>query len=202
MNVNLQESKGVESDIIANKNVSISMKDVSATWQMPSSENSAYASKKNTFQNGTSKPQNGSVRNGHLKHRRSTASELHLNIKPIATLNNFSIDFPRGKLIGVIGPVGAGKSSLLQAILRELPLQSGAINVNGSLSYASQEPWVFAGSVRQNIVFGKEYDHGRYTAVVRVCALERDFEQFENGDRTIVGDRGASLSGGQKARIK
>lgn len=193
-----------ESEIIDNSksNISISMKNMTATWTMPNCKDAAYSKAKNACQNGTNKLQNQSVQNGHLYQRRSIVSELTLTIKPIATLDNFTIDFPRGKLIGVIGPVGAGKSSLLQAILGELPLDSGSIHINGSISYASQEPFVFSASVRQNILFGKEYDRERYNAVVRACALERDFEQFENGDRTIVGDRGASLSGGQKARIK
>lgn len=117
-------------------------------------------------------------------------------------MNNLNVDFPSGKLIGVVGPVGSGKSSLLQALLRELPLESGSISINGSVSYACQEPWVFAGSVRQNILFGQDMDRERYDAVVKTCALIKDFEQLENGDRTVIGDRGASLSGGQKARIK
>lgn len=121
--------------------------------------------------------------------------------QPLA-LNSLNIDFMKGKLIGVIGQVGSGKSSLLQAILRELPLESGSISIDGTISYASQEPWVFAASVRQNILFGQEYDRERYNVVVRCCALQKDFEQFENGDLTLIGERGASVSGGQKARIK
>lgn len=119
-----------------------------------------------------------------------------------AILSGINVDFKKGKLIGVVGPVGAGKSSLLQLILRELPLESGTLRVNGSISYASQEPWVFAGSVRQNILFGQKMDQERYDAVVKACALLRDFEQFDMGDRMIIGERGVSLSGGQKARIK
>lgn len=118
------------------------------------------------------------------------------------TLSNINVDFKKGKLIGVVGPVGAGKSSLLQALLRELPLESGSIHVNGTISYAAQEPWVFAGSVRQNILFGLDMDRERYDAVVKACALLKDFDQFEFRDMTIIGERGASLSGGQKARIK
>lgn len=118
------------------------------------------------------------------------------------TLDCLKADFEKGKLIGIVGPVGAGKSSLLQAILRELPVESGTINVNGTISYAGQEPWVFAGTVRQNILFGREFEKERYDAVIRACALVTDFEQLPDGDRTVIGERGASLSGGQKARVK
>nr|XP_023023160.1 probable multidrug resistance-associated protein lethal(2)03659 [Leptinotarsa decemlineata] len=116
-------------------------------------------------------------------------------------LNNVNLKVNKGSLVGIIGPVGSGKSSLLQAILGELELTSGTIDVNGTISYASQEPWVFAATIRQNILFGSSYDKLRYNDVVRACALEKDFTQFPNGDLTMVGDRGASLSGGQKARI-
>lgn len=78
---------------------------------------------------------------------------------------------------------------------------SGTKIVSGSISYASQEPWVFGGSVRQNILFGSYFNKKRYNEVVRVCSLEKDFQQFPDGDLSLVGDRGASLSGGQKARI-
>lgn len=83
----------------------------------------------------------------------------------------------------------------------ELDISSGNIEISGSISYASQEPWVFAATVRQNILFGASYDKKRYSEVVHACALEKDFKQFPDGDQTVVGDRGASLSGGQKARI-
>ncbi|XP_039296327.1 multidrug resistance-associated protein 4-like [Nilaparvata lugens] len=118
------------------------------------------------------------------------------------TLNNINLKLPHGSLMAVIGLVGAGKSSLLYAILRELPLSSGSLTLNGGrLSYASQEPWLFAGSVRQNILFGEPYDRERYREVTRVCALRPDLEMMPYGDRTVVGDRGVSLSGGQRARI-
>lgn len=116
-------------------------------------------------------------------------------------LKKINFDANKGQLVGIIGPVGSGKSSLLQTILGELEVKAGSIEVNGTISYASQEPWVFASSMRQNITFGAEYDKKRYNDVVKACALEKDFKQFAQGDLTIVGERGASLSGGQKARI-
>ncbi|KAI9582553.1 probable multidrug resistance-associated protein lethal(2)03659 [Glossina fuscipes] len=117
------------------------------------------------------------------------------------TLQTINLHIKPKRLVAVIGPVGAGKSSLIQTILGELPADSGSIKVDGVISYASQEPWLFTGTVRQNILFGLRMDRQRYRTVIKRCALERDFELLPYGDRTVVGERGASLSGGQKARI-
>lgn len=72
----------------------------------------------------------------------------------------------------------------------ELTLDDGTVTINGSLSYASQEAWLFEGTVRDNILFVDEYDEQRYNDVVRVCALERDFKLMPLKDLTIVGERG------------
>lgn len=117
------------------------------------------------------------------------------------TLENVNVNVKRGNLIAIIGPVGAGKSSLFQVLLGELPIESGTVDIRGSLSYGSQEPWLFPGSVRNNILFGQEYDRKRYEQVVKHCALTTDFQQLPDGDKTIIGERGSSLSGGQRARI-
>lgn len=73
--------------------------------------------------------------------------------------------------------------------------------MSGKISYASQEPWLFTGSVRNNILFDQPYDKEKYQTIVKVCALTKDFEQLPHGDKTLVGDRGTALSGGQRARI-
>ncbi|XP_072539980.1 ATP-binding cassette sub-family C member 4 isoform X3 [Salminus brasiliensis] len=117
------------------------------------------------------------------------------------TLQNVSFTLKSGMLLAVIGPVGAGKSSLLSTILGELPQDKGVIKVRGELTYASQQPWVFPGTIRSNILFGRELQPQRYEKVLRACALKRDMELLPEGDLTIIGDRGATLSGGQKARI-
>ncbi|XP_037711587.1 probable multidrug resistance-associated protein lethal(2)03659 [Drosophila subpulchrella] len=120
---------------------------------------------------------------------------------PDYTLSGVNMQVHPGTLLAIVGHTGSGKSSLLQAIMGELRAESGEINISGTMSYASQEPWLFSGTVRQNILFGQPMDRRRYDAVVKECALERDFELLPLKDKTIVGDRGASLSGGQKARI-
>ncbi|NXC60954.1 MRP4 protein, partial [Aleadryas rufinucha] len=116
-------------------------------------------------------------------------------------LQQISFTVRRGELLAVIGPVGAGKSSLLSAVLGELPTDKGLINVTGRVAYVSQQPWVFSGTVRSNILFDKEYEKEKYEKVLKVCALKKDLELLANGDLTVIGDRGATLSGGQKARV-
>uniref|UniRef100_A0A8C2DMC4 Cystic fibrosis transmembrane conductance regulator n=1 Tax=Cyprinus carpio TaxID=7962 RepID=A0A8C2DMC4_CYPCA len=117
------------------------------------------------------------------------------------TLQNVSLTVKPGQLLAVIGPVGAGKSSLLSTVLGELSAEKGVVKVKGELTYASQQPWVFPGTIRSNILFGKELQPQRYESVLRACALKRDMELLPDRDLTVIGDRGATLSGGQKARV-
>ncbi|XP_028160238.1 probable multidrug resistance-associated protein lethal(2)03659 [Ostrinia furnacalis] len=123
------------------------------------------------------------------------------NDPTMSALSNVSLRLRRGKLCAVIGAVGSGKSSILQMLLKELPPYSGTVSVNGTVSYASQEAWLFPSTVRENILFGLAFDPEKYKRVCRACCLEKDFKQFPYGDQTLVGERGVSLSGGQRARI-
>ncbi|XP_008195764.2 probable multidrug resistance-associated protein lethal(2)03659 isoform X1 [Tribolium castaneum] len=128
-----------------------------------------------------------------------TARWSHEPLEP--TLENITLDISSNQLVAVIGSVGSGKSSLLNVILKELPTESGDVTISGEISYSSQEPWLFSASVRQNILFGDSYDEERYKQVVKLCALDADFKLLPFGDRTLVGEKGKALSGGQKARI-
>ena len=89
------------------------------------------------------------------------------------------------------------QTSLLNAVLGELPTNSGFIEINGSISYAPQDPWVFSGSVKENIIFGQPFDEDRYMKVLEVCALEYDLKIWKDHDNTLVGERGVILSGGK-----
>ncbi|XP_045529572.1 probable multidrug resistance-associated protein lethal(2)03659 [Pieris brassicae] len=101
----------------------------------------------------------------------------------------------------IVGTVGSGKSTLIQAMLKELIPSTGTLNVRGNLAYAAQEPWLFDASVRQNILFGQDLDLRRYKQVIKCCQLKTDLEILSHGDKSVVGERGTSLSGGQRARI-
>lgn len=115
-------------------------------------------------------------------------------------LHEVSIEVEKG-LIAITGSVGSGKSALLALILKDLSPSEGTVKIHGSVSYASQEPWLFPGSVKQNILFGQPYNKERYNKVINVCCLRTDLDLLPRGDLTIAGDRGLNLSKGQQARI-
>ena len=84
---------------------------------------------------------------------------------------------------------------------RELLPSSGDAFVRGRVSYASQEPWIVGTSVKENILFGTEEDQAKLNAVLNACALRADLAQLPNGIDSLIGERGVTLSGGQKARV-
>ena len=113
------------------------------------------------------------------------------------------IDFTakKGSLTVITGSVGSGKSTLLSAIAGEIPDQNWAITYNGTVVYVPQIAWIFSGTIRENILFGEQYEEWKYNRVIEACALTEDIEKFPDCDQTIVGERGVVLSGGQRARV-
>ncbi|KAI0671861.1 P-loop containing nucleoside triphosphate hydrolase protein [Trametes maxima] len=121
-------------------------------------------------------------------------------------LGPLDVKFPVGKLSLVSGPTGSGKSALLTALLGEMHCTSGRVLLNKAghrVAYCAQNPWLEHATIRDNIIFGAGYgyDEDRYQAVVDACALAKDFEIFPAGDMTEIGEKGITLSGGQRARI-
>ncbi|XP_078368623.1 ATP-binding cassette sub-family C member 4-like isoform X2 [Oculina patagonica] len=117
------------------------------------------------------------------------------------TLNHINLQASNGDMIAITGAVGSGKSSFLTAILGELPLSKGEISYRGKVAYVPQIPWVFSGTIRENILFGLPFNQEKLQRVVEVCGLTKDLADFTNGDLTEIGQRGVTLSGGQKARV-
>ncbi|CAH8506081.1 unnamed protein product [Schistosoma bovis] len=126
-------------------------------------------------------------------------------------LKNITLQVQWGQLIGVIGPVGSGKSSLLLSILGELQsvvsedeLRNESMKTNPRLRYAyvGQTPWLHSGTIRENILFGSDCDLAWMNTVIEACALKVDLGKLPNGLDTDVGEAGGnSLSGGQRARV-
>lgn len=109
----------------------------------------------------------------------------------------------RGDLVCITGSVGSGKSSILSAITGDMNCVGGSISlqdVTTGFGYVSQSAWLQRGTIRNNIVWGQIFDGDRYNAVVHACGLLHDLEQL-GGDDTYVGDKGLTLSGGQRMRV-
>uniref|UniRef100_A0A452FNH8 ABC transporter domain-containing protein n=1 Tax=Capra hircus TaxID=9925 RepID=A0A452FNH8_CAPHI len=103
---------------------------------------------------------------------------FHLQESGTPALQGLSFTVRPGELLAVVGPVGAGKSSLLSALLGEMPLIQGNVNIHGRIAYVSQQPWVFPGTMRSNILFGKKYEEDRYKEVIKACDLEKVNNDF------------------------
>ncbi|KAG2004754.1 ATP-binding cassette transporter [Coprinopsis cinerea AmutBmut pab1-1] len=116
-------------------------------------------------------------------------------------LKNLNLKVAKGSFIGIVGRVGSGKSSVLQALIGEMRKTRGNVKFGGSVAYAPQNAWIKNSTLRENILFGQEFDAERYHAVIRACNLERDIENLPEGDQTEIGEKGINLSGGQKARV-
>ena len=112
---------------------------------------------------------------------------------------NFQIE--NNGLIIVAGESGSGKTTLLVGLLQEIFLRSGEYRVNGNISYAAEQPWLIPDTVKKNIILGMELHEEKYRKVLKSCDLLKDLEMLPKGDESVIGDRGVTLSGGQKSRI-
>lgn len=122
-------------------------------------------------------------------------------------LKDVNFEAPVGSLSCIIGKVGSGKTSLLYALLGQMVCIKGhlprkpIVKVHGSIAYCAQSPWIMNASVKENILFGCRFDSEFYKLTISACQLEQDLKILPDGDETQVGEKGVSLSGGQKARL-
>jgi ATP-binding cassette subfamily B protein len=132
---------------------------------------------------------------------------------PLA-LDGIDLRVPKGSTLGIVGPPGAGKTTLLSLLTRILDASSGKILFDGvdirdfniadlraSIAYVPQEPFLFAGTLRENITFGAEVPEADMRRALDMAALEKTLQNLPRGLDTVVGEKGVILSGGQKQRV-
>jgi ABC-type multidrug transport system fused ATPase/permease subunit len=113
-------------------------------------------------------------------------------------LRNISIVFPKSRLTAIVGPTGSGKTSLLLTLLGEMKKFKGEYSISeyhlrpnappkekSDIAYVAQTAWLMNATIKNNIIFGEEYDEQRYFQVVKSCALMRDLDTLEYGDLTV-----------------
>ena len=145
----------------------------------------------------------------HLTSKMNERYKIFIDIKNLncsyeagfQVLSDVTLQACDDNLIAVCGSVGCGKSSLLLAILQEIKATSGTCFTRGKIAYVPQVPWVFSGTIRENIIFYNPLDKKKLELVIEACALEKDIASFPNGDLTFIGENGVVLSGGQRARV-
>jgi len=116
-------------------------------------------------------------------------------------IKDLNLAIGRKELIAVIGTVGSGKSSLLAAIAGDMRKTSGELSIGASRAFCPQYAWIQNTTVQQNIIFGRDFKPDFYSKVIDACALRPDLEMLPNGDQTEIGERGITVSGGQKQRL-
>ncbi|KAJ9296060.1 hypothetical protein DTO271G3_5635 [Paecilomyces variotii] len=116
-------------------------------------------------------------------------------------LTDLTFTVGRNELLAVIGTVGCGKTSLLSALAGDMRMTAGEVKLGASRAFCPQYAWIQNATVKNNILFGKECEKEWYNKVIDACALQSDIEMFPAGDQTEIGERGITVSGGQKQRL-
>lgn len=144
-----------------------------------------------------------SIRNGNFswKNHSSEMMDGNKTTKELV-LRDISIDLMPGKLIGVIGQVASGKSSLVHALLGEIHFSGeSSVNISGRIAYVSQSPWVRNTSVKENVLFGLPFNETQYKKALELSYFQEVLDEMPCGDETIVEEQSGNLSGGQKTRL-
>lgn len=135
------------------------------------------------------------------KNKNKTSHKVQTEILTTNILNGIDINLKMKDFLVVVGQVGCGKTSLLYSIMEETILSKGKSSVVGSIAYVEQEPFIISDSVENNIRFGKPFNQKRLDDALKYSCLEGDVKLFGKGLKTVIGERGVNISGGQKARM-
>ncbi|KAF6516380.1 hypothetical protein HZS61_003583 [Fusarium oxysporum f. sp. conglutinans] len=181
----------------------VKLSNASFTWESAPAneegESRKYEKKKNRMSRAMRRQRAG--------HEKKGIEASDTEVRPVRdsdvpfSLNAISLVCQRGEMAGIIGSVRSGKTPLLSALAGDIRQTGGILQFAADRAYCTQYAWIQNASVRDNITFGKPFNQQLYSEVVHACALLPDFELLPHGDMTEIGERGVTLSWGQKQRI-
>jgi len=177
-----------KNSVMKNKKLAVLMNDVRVSWGTHASSSQSGSKGKTDDEE---KDKKGTT----------TTTTPTTPTTPTIVLENINVQIGVGECIAVVGPVGAGKSAFCNTILHEMQIMNGSLDVDGTIAYAAQTAWILNASIKNNILFGNSYDEKRYKKVLAACQLTHDLAILDDGDDTMIGERGINLSGGQKQRV-
>ncbi|KAI0157470.1 P-loop containing nucleoside triphosphate hydrolase protein [Xylariaceae sp. FL1272] len=179
------------------------MTDASFTWERTPTQDSGKPEGKGKSKKGSPKkmPTSKEEKKAEASDTSSDTASTLVEEREAFKLDDINLAIDRKELVAVIGGVGSGKSSLLAALAGDMRKTSGEVVLGASRAFCPQYAWIQNATVRQNILFGKDMDRSWYKDVIKACALEPDLDMLPNGDATEIGERGITVSGGQKQRL-
>ncbi|KAK8001793.1 hypothetical protein PG991_014015 [Apiospora marii] len=186
----LSEEQEDEAVIKPDLDVAVQVNDASFTWERTTTQDPDKAKANATKKGGKSAPPPSA----------DDTSTLVEEREPFK-LHGLNFEVGRNELIAVIGGVGSGKTSLLSALAGDMRKTSGEVVLGANRAFCPQYAWIQNATLRQNILFGKDMDRKWYNEVIEACALQPDLDMLPNGDATEIGERGITISGGQKQRL-
>lgn len=131
-----------------------------------------------------------------------TGADFAVSRGQLPVLKDIDFNCWLGSLSAIIGPIGSGKTVLLQSLLGESVLLKGSVLLKlGDTAYCSQETWLSNKTIRENILLDYDFDFAWYEVVLHACVLDQDIIKLDLGDSTMVASGGVNLSGGQKQRV-
>ncbi|KAG2140137.1 ABC protein [Suillus clintonianus] len=173
------------------------MKDATFEWESHGQDSGeAFSSKKGASGGGPPRGKHRNVKEDTVKEKSTPVKDA-----PLFKVMNVTMTIPRGQLVAVVGPVGSGKSSLLQGLIGEMRKVSGHVSFGGRVGYCPQTAWIQNATLRDNITFGQPFEEDRYWRVIETACLLPDLQLLPDGDLTEIGEKGINLSGGQKQRV-
>uniref|UniRef100_A0A0G4HMQ0 Uncharacterized protein n=1 Tax=Chromera velia CCMP2878 TaxID=1169474 RepID=A0A0G4HMQ0_9ALVE len=185
----------------------LELRKASFGWEVPPPQQPTGGPSKAATKTGAQMGSKGGQTGGEKAKKKGKGGKGKEEEKPLLEekqpplFKEIDLKIKKGELVGVVGPVGSGKSTLCAALLGEVDWYGGEAHAGGKVAFAAQTPWILNGTLKENILFGNQFDKKRYDEVLQVCELARDLEQLPDGDATEIGEKGVNLSGGQKQRV-